>query len=257
MGVELQLDPEPAQEQDCRDELILSLMSLFENCEGRCSEAFQRGQRRPSRRIPAADIQFKKQIPAMLKKSVTPLFASCLAIGLAVPLSPLLGATNQIQEGEMAGYLLVPNGKVQEAYNAGFSMYVAAWPLLAKYPGHRFQTGLFGTWMFAQYDGRAPTNMYSDIEGGLGWWTDTRFATETPKFIMGGVAPNFSEWANGPGAGQGRNWDDPKGQYGVSRHDKPRERGGSEKAQNSLQELSGYIGIPPGKGWPPPETSLA
>jgi len=44
---------------------------------------------------------------------------------------------------------------------------------------------------------------------------------------------------------------------GVSRHDKPRERGGSEKAQNSLQELSGYIGIPPGKGWPPPETSLA
>ena len=44
---------------------------------------------------------------------------------------------------------------------------------------------------------------------------------------------------------------------GVSRHDKPRERGGSEKAQNSPQELSGYIGIPPGKGWPPPETSLA
>ncbi len=43
----------------------------------------------------------------------------------------------------------------------------------------------------------------------------------------------------------------------VSRHDKPRERGGSEKTQNSLQELSGYTGIPPGKGWPPPETSLA
>jgi hypothetical protein len=152
----------------------------------------------------------------MLKKSVTPLFAACLAIGLAVPLSPLLGATNQIQEGEMAGYLLVPNDKVHETYNAGFSMYVAAWPLLAKYPGHRFQTGLFGTWMFAQYDGRAPTSMYSDIEGGLGWWTDTRFATEAPKFIMGGVAPNFSEWANGSGAGQGRNWDDPKGQYGVA-----------------------------------------
>ena len=44
---------------------------------------------------------------------------------------------------------------------------------------------------------------------------------------------------------------------GVSRHDKPRERGGSRKTQNSLQELSGYTGIPPGKGWPPPETSLA
>jgi hypothetical protein len=44
---------------------------------------------------------------------------------------------------------------------------------------------------------------------------------------------------------------------GVSRHDKPRERGGPQRVQNSLQELSGYTGIPPGKGWPPPETSLA
>ena len=132
------------------------------------------------------------------------------------PLSRLAGAPNRIQEGEMAGYLLVPNEKVPATYDAGYSMYVAAWPLLQQYPGSRFQTGLFGTWMFAQYDGRAPTNMYSDIEGGLGWWTDTRFATETPKFVMGGVAPNFSEWANGPGAGQGRNWDDPKGQYGVA-----------------------------------------
>jgi hypothetical protein len=152
----------------------------------------------------------------MLKKGIIRFFASSQILLSTLPLSPLLGATNKVQEAEMAGYLLVPNEKVQKKYNAGFSMYVAAWPLLQEYPGHRFQTGLFGTWMFAQYDGGAPTNMYSDIEGGLGWWTDTRFATETPKFIMGGVAPNFSEWANGPGAGQGRNWDEPKGQYGVA-----------------------------------------
>ena len=152
----------------------------------------------------------------MLGKEFTRRFATCLVLGLILPLSPLLGATHPIEEGEMAGYLLVPNEKVQETYNAGFSLYVAAWPLLKEYPGHRFQTGLFGTWMFAQYDGRAPTNMYSDIEGGLGWWRDTRFATETPKFIMGGVAPNFSEWANGPGAGQGRDWQEPKGKYGVA-----------------------------------------
>jgi len=149
----------------------------------------------------------------MLKNST--LFASCLALVFGLSGS-LPGVTNQILEGEMAGYLLVPNEHAPATYNAGFSMYVAAWPLLQAYPGHRFQTGLFGTWMFAQYDGRAPTNMYSDVEGGLGWWRDTRFATETPKFIMGGVAPNFSEWANGPGAGQGRNWDKPKGKYGVA-----------------------------------------
>jgi len=153
----------------------------------------------------------------MLKKRVCTLFAACQLLVFVLPPSPLLGAPNQIQVGEMAGYLLVPNEKVPETYNAGFSMYVAAWPLLQEYPGNRFQTGLFGTWMFAQYDGpKPPGKMYSDVEGGLGWWRDTQYATETPKFIMGGVAPNFVEWANGPGAGKGRNWDNPKGKYGVA-----------------------------------------
>ena len=148
-----------------------------------------------------------------------PLFASlALALFLGMVLArPSLGsAASQIQEGEMAGYLLVPNDKVPETFNAGFSMYVAAWPLLQEYPGTRFQTGLFGTWMFAQHEGRSPTNLYSDVEGGLGWWRDTRFATETPKFIMGGVAPNFVEWANGPGAGKGRSWTEPRGKYGIA-----------------------------------------
>jgi hypothetical protein len=118
--------------------------------------------------------------------------------------------------GEMAGYLLVPHEKVDASYNAGFSTYVAAWPLLRDYPGQVFQSGLFGTWMFAQHDGPKPEKAYSDIEGGLGWWRDTRFASETPKFIMGGVALNFVEWANGPGAGKGRDWQNPKGHYAVA-----------------------------------------
>ncbi|MGE3126226.1 MAG: hypothetical protein AB7F50_05600 [Fimbriimonadaceae bacterium] len=116
----------------------------------------------------------------------------------------------------MAGYLIVPHERVARSYNAGFSMYVAAWPLLESYPGPDFQSGLFGTWMFPQFEGQAPKDHYTDIEGGLGWWRDTRFATETPKFIMGGVALNFSEWANGPGAGKGRNWNIPTGLYGVA-----------------------------------------
>jgi hypothetical protein len=116
----------------------------------------------------------------------------------------------------MAGYLLVPHERVDRAYNAGFSMYVAAWPLLKNYPGQDFQSGLFGTWMFAQHDGPRPKGQYSDIEGGLGWWRDTRFATETPKFIMGGVGLEFSEWANGPGAGKGRDWKKPNGKYAVA-----------------------------------------
>ena len=152
----------------------------------------------------------------MLKNRSLALLATSFSL-----ISFLLGSTHvhaqaKIQEGEMAGYLLVPHEKVPESFNAGFSMYVAAWPLLSKYPGNRFQTGLFGTWMFAQYPEPKPTKLYSDIEGGLGWWRDTRFATETPKFIMGGVALNFNEWANGPGAGKGRDWSKPSGKYGVA-----------------------------------------
>ena len=143
-------------------------------------------------------------------------FASCLALLCLFFRSPVVRADDRVQQAEMAGYLLVPHEKVPETFDAGFSMYVAAWPLLKDYPGHRFQTGLFGTWMFAQYGGPKPADVYSDIEGGLGWWRDTRFATATPKFIMGGVALNFSEWANGPGAGKGRNWDNPTGLYGVA-----------------------------------------
>jgi len=136
---------------------------------------------------------------------------------ILLTLAEIFGAFSDIREAEMAGYLLVGKERVPEQYNAGFSMYVAAWPLLDKYPGNRFQTGLFGTWMHAQYDGPKPEGkIYSDIEGGLGWWRNTRFATETPKFIMGGVALNFCAWANGPGAGKGRSWDRPKGKYGVA-----------------------------------------
>ncbi len=92
----------------------------------------------------------------MLKKRFFTLSSSCLALVFVLLLTPVMGAPNQIQKGEMAGYLLVPHEKVEEMYNAGFSIYAAAWPLLQAYPGHRFQTGLFGTWMFAQYDGPAP-----------------------------------------------------------------------------------------------------
>lgn len=157
-------------------------------------------------------------IPAVLRHGT---FRFCLATGLSLLslcLPPAVIAVDDMapQQAEMAGYLLVPHGKVDAQYNAGFSMYVAAWPLLKNYPGQDFQSGLFGTWMFALLDGPKPEKIYSDIEGGLGWWRDTRFATETPKFIMGGVALNFVEWANGPGAGKGRDWQKPAGNYAIA-----------------------------------------
>jgi len=157
----------------------------------------------------------------MLKKRVFASFAFCLALAFCLPLIPLIGASNHMRNGQMAGYLGAPRENVSQKYGGGFSMYVAAWPLLEEYPGNRFQTGLFGTWMHAKNDftednPKPLERMYSDIEGGLGWWRDTRFATETPKFIMGGVQLNFLGWANGPGAGKGRDWDQPRGKYGAA-----------------------------------------
>lgn len=166
--------------------------------------------------------------------------------GALLALLSSAGSSASPQPGEMAGYLLIPNGKVPETFNAGFSLYVAAWPLMQNYPGNRFQSGLPGTWMRAQYDGQAPTKLYSDIEGGLGWWRGTRFGTETPKFIMGGVAPNFSEWANGPGAGKGEDWKNPKGQYGVAQLS-PRllfPPDGLNLKQGTCGELFGYGYLP-------------
>ena len=115
----------------------------------------------------------------------------------------------------MAGYMAINAEHPPLNYNAGYTVYVAAWPMLSKYPGHQMQTGLFGTWMFGKQKGDALKDMYSTIEGGVGWWRNTHFPTITPKFLMGGVAPNFKGIANGPSQGGGT-WAEPKGQYGVA-----------------------------------------
>ncbi len=122
-----------------------------------------------------------------------------------------------IKESHVFGYLITRSEKVDESYGGGYSMYVPAYPLVKDYPGRAFQSGLFGTWMFPVKPKVLPIEkMYIDLEGGLGWWRDTEYATATPKFIMGGVQLNFVGWANGTGAGQGRDWDKPKGKYGVA-----------------------------------------
>ena len=151
------------------------------------------------------------------------------------------------QAGQMDGYLGVPQEKVALDFGGGFAMHVAARPLLGQWPGDRFQTGLFGTWMFAHLGADKPAaKIYSDVEGGLGWWRDTRFATPTPKFIMGGVALEFSQWANGPGAGKGRDWQKPQGKYGIAQLSPwviwPPD--GLNLAQGTSGELFGYGYLP-------------
>jgi len=170
-------------------------------------------------------------------------FMACLFILLFVRFAS--GQDNiikkgNIRKGYVSGYIIVGTEKVDQSYNAGFSIYSAAWPLLKDYPGHEFQSGLFGTWMFSLRVKPPEEEMYSDIEGGLGWWRDTHFPTIFPKFIMGGVQLDFVGWANAPGAGEG------DGKYGVAQLS-PRllfPLDGLNLKQGTSGELFGYGYLP-------------
>lgn len=151
--------------------------------------------------------------------------AGCFQIGEIEFLSGTVIVTNPVEESKGHGFNYFDRQWIGDTnFGAGYSFYASAWPIMKDYPGsNNYQTGLSSSWMFAQKTGREPSGwFYSDIEGGLGWWGDTRFATETPKFIMGGVALNFIQFANGPGAGSSglvdeqRDWSDPGGKYGVA-----------------------------------------
>ncbi|MCF7955001.1 MAG: hypothetical protein K9M75_04280 [Phycisphaerae bacterium] len=153
----------------------------------------------------------------MLKKRFV-FLAACLLFVFALFVSPVFAEANKMYKGNVGGYFHAGKDKIDDSYNAGYSMYSAVWPLLEEYPGRSFQSGLFGTWMGPDHGKPAPDGMrlYTKIEGGLGWWRATEFPTTTPKFIMGGVELNFRSWANGPGSGKGQDWDNPKGHYGVA-----------------------------------------
>ncbi|MEL7377718.1 MAG: hypothetical protein AAFN65_12235, partial [Bacteroidota bacterium] len=131
----------------------------------------------------------------------------------------------QITDASRSGFTWITTEDVaDQQYGAGYTIYSAAWPIFKKYPGpNDFQMGLAGCWLTTQRTGTEPSDFYTTIEGGLGWWHDTRFGTRVPKFIMGGVSYNFYAWANGPGAGRSdmlpngqRDWSTPGGKYGVA-----------------------------------------
>jgi len=149
------------------------------------------------------------------------LFSTCILFVL----TSFFTADAQVVEARRTGFAWINTENVTDnTFGSGFTMYSAAWPIFKEYPGAaNFQTGLGSSWLTTQRTGTEPSEFYTTIEGGLGWWGDTRFGTETPKFIMGGVSNNFFAWANGTGAGQSdmlsngqRDWSTPGGKYGVA-----------------------------------------
>lgn len=180
---------------------------------------------------------------------------SYLAIVLWTILSGIpQSAQAQISSASQSGFTWISTQNVADTtFGSGYTMYCAAWPIFQNYPGPRdFQTGLSSSWMTTQKADHEPS-FYTTIEGGLGWWHDTRFGTKTPKFIMGGVSYNFYAWANGPGAGRSdmlpngqRDWSTPGGKYGVAQLSNKLlwAPDGLNMAQSLNGELLGYGYIP-------------
>jgi len=148
---------------------------------------------------------------------------SLLFIVLILDVSQIAHA--QIVDADRSGFTWISKENVpDDSFGYGFTLYSAAWPTYAKYPGSSgYQMGLAGGWLSTQRTGNEPDQFYTTIEGGLGWWGDTRFGKEVPKFIMGGVSHDFYSWANGTGAGRSdnlpngqRDWSTPGGKYGVA-----------------------------------------
>ena len=161
----------------------------------------------------------------------------------------------QIVDAQTSGFTWIDRENIADtSFGSGYTMYSAAWPIFKQYPGpERFQTGLSSSWMSTQRTGNEPAQFYTTIEGGLGWWHDTRFGTKVPKFIMGGVSYNFYAWANGPGAGRSdllpngeRDWSTPGGKYGVAQLSNKLlwAPDGLNMAQSLNGEMLGYGYIP-------------
>ncbi len=172
----------------------------------------------------------------------------------------------QIVDAQRTGFTWINTEDItDQSFGAGYTTYSAAWPIFKDYPGpENFQMGLAGCWLTTQKTGNEPDDFYTTIEGGLGWWHDTRFGTKIPKFIMGGVSFNFHAWANGPGAGRSnmlpngqRDWSTPGGKYGVAQLSNALlwAPDGLNMAQSLNGEMLGYGYIPLPLTEPMPQTN--
>ena len=142
---------------------------------------------------------------------------------LILPQTPSL-----VSEG-LEGYISMSVPAPPEGFGYGVSLYANAWPLLEK-PLRGFQIGLASIWIVPDnrkveypllphgtvardnWPERGPSyrDVFQTIEGGLGFWGDTRFGDPTEKFRMNGTPDGYNREISTPGwgfGGSGQNLD--------------------------------------------------
>ena len=126
------------------------------------------------------------------------------------------------------------NQPIPEGYEWGSFHYTNVFPLLHRNATRAYyQSGLASTWLTPSRSlgsgnfstaSEADSSLkfpYTTIEGGVGLWRSTRFASNNQKFLMGGIAAGFDSFASGVGRGQpawgvGGGWAENRGRYGVA-----------------------------------------
>ncbi len=122
----------------------------------------------------------------------------------------------------LAGYISMDVTASPDEFGYGVSLYATAW-LLVEQPLRNFQIGLASIWIIPEnrkineplvptgtvardsMPGRGPSyrDVFQTIEGGLGFWANTRFGDTTAKFRMNGTANGYNHEISSPGWGFG------------------------------------------------------
>ncbi len=128
----------------------------------------------------------------------------------------------QLVSNGLDGYISMSTEEAPNGYGYGVSLYATAWPLTEK-PLRDFQIGLASMWIVPDnreintpllphgtvardnWPERGPSyrDVFQTIEGGLGFWGDTRFGSTTAKFRMNGTANGYNHMISTPGWGFG------------------------------------------------------
>jgi hypothetical protein len=154
----------------------------------------------------------------MIPKPLTLLMLLSLAASAGAQTPPKLPQLG----GGLKGYISMQLSSTPDQYRSGVSFYSSIWTLLEK-PLSDFQIGLPATWIEPDnrkftgrlcppgtYAGdhwpeRGPTyrDVFQTIEGGLGFWANTKFGSPTPKYRINGTTDGYTHQISSVGWGWG------------------------------------------------------
>lgn len=141
-------------------------------------------------------------------------------------ISSEIGLSN-CPDGSCGAYVDTDGLDVRSGFQSGFSWYSTVWPMLTEAPDPSFQMGLGSTWLtpdlrkfegqrafldaiksvcgdFGADWGASQWILFQSVEGGLGYWGDTRFKSAMPKWRFNATSNCYHSMEGTPGWPTGR-----------------------------------------------------